>query len=100
MTVYVKNCLKCKSYAQITEILTEKFITVNMPNFAEFTNLKLEKMCNLEDYFLRKVDFGRKLVLSKSLILQGLTDGLKTEYQNVCTVNLPNTAKEWYRVAS
>lgn len=57
-------------------------------------------MCNLENCFYKKVDFGRKLVLSESLIMQGLTDDLTAEYQNVLIVNHIDTDIECYRVAN
>lgn len=55
LTVYVNDCINYKNYTQITEILAEKFIKANVPNFAEFSNLKIENMSNLKDFFNKKM---------------------------------------------
>lgn len=80
LTLFVTDCLNCGNYILITEILTEKFIKVNVPNFSVFTNSKLESICNLEYLFNKKGDTDRKLELSENLILQVLTNGLKDVY--------------------
>lgn len=41
-----------------------------MPNFAEFSNLKIENMSNLKDFF-------------ENLTVQCLNDGQKAKYYNV-----------------
>lgn len=46
-------------------------------------------MSERENYFHKKVEIGRKLSLCETIFLQGLTDGLKPEYQNIVIVNLP-----------
>lgn len=68
LTVYVNGCLKCEIYTHITENLVEKLINVDVPKFAELTNLKIKNMSNLEDYFYKKVDIRKKLGLSENLI--------------------------------
>lgn len=61
VTVFVNECLNWGDYTQIMEILTEKFIKVNVTNFSVFSNLKLETMYNLEDYFQKEMHIIRKL---------------------------------------
>lgn len=58
--VFVNDCLNSDNFTQITKILYQKFLDVSVPNFCDFSNLKVESMCKLEDYFHKKVDFGRK----------------------------------------
>lgn len=60
----------------------------------------MKNISNFEDYFHEKLDFGKTLGLNNSVIMQGLTVGLKAEYQNILIVNFPNIATEWFRMAS
>lgn len=55
-------------------------------------------MCNSEDYFYKRVYISKKIWISVSLILQGLTEVLKSGYQNILIVNSPDTATKWYIV--
>lgn len=40
LTAYVDNCINCECYDENIQILAEKLNKINVPNFAEFTNLK------------------------------------------------------------
>lgn len=65
----------------------QEFIKINVPDFAEFTNWKLDSVCHLIEYFHKKLKCIRKLCLDENLILQGLTGGLKSEHRNILMVN-------------
>lgn len=100
LTTYVNHCQDCTSFEELTLILTEQFVRVNIPNFSDFANLKLQSFDHLEEYFRKKLECGRKLGLTENLILQGLTDGLKPEYRNILIVNAPTNTTEWFRIVS
>lgn len=72
-------------------------MNVNVLNFSEFTNLKLHLMHQLEGYFHKKLDHGRKLCLDEDLVLQDLADRLKSGYKNILVVHPPITSTEWYK---
>ena len=100
LTIFVNNCLGCTNYDEIKQILQENFLKVTETTFSEFTNLKLESMSQLEEYFHKKLNLGRNLQLTEDLILQGLTDGLKPEYKNILVTNPPQNSIDWYKVVS
>lgn len=74
LKIYINECLDCTRYDQIADFLTKNFFSINIPNFYEFSALKLEDMSELENYFYKKVGIGRKLRLCETTLLQGLTD--------------------------
>lgn len=45
------------------------------------------------------MEIGRELLLSGSILLEGLTDGLKPEFKNSTIINPPNSITEWYQIA-
>ena len=66
LTIYDNNCLNCTKCDKIKEILQENFLKGTEANFSDFTNLKLESMSQLEEYFHKKLNLGRNLKLNKT----------------------------------
>lgn len=73
----VNYCLKGASYDEITQ---EMFIIISVPNFANFTHLKLDSMFQLEHYFHKKLDYNSNLSLDKNIVLIGLVEKFKSGY--------------------
>ncbi|GBN27639.1 hypothetical protein AVEN_33132-1 [Araneus ventricosus] len=69
-------------------------------NFADFSLHYLKKNDDLVKYFHEKLNCGRQLGLSPQLILEGLTDGLPTQFKHLMTVQPPNTPTEWLTLAT
>ena len=49
-----------------------------------------------DDYFQKNVEIGRKLGMSEKLILEGLTDGLITEFKNQLVLNPTDSLLKWF----
>ncbi|GBN10820.1 hypothetical protein AVEN_100374-1 [Araneus ventricosus] len=60
----------------------------------------LGKSDDLVKYFHEKLNCGRQLGLSPQMILEGLTDGLPTQFKQLMTVQPPNTSTKWLTVAT
>lgn len=58
---YINDCLTYINYVEIAEFLKEKIINVIIPRFADFSALKWNNICELENYFHKKADIGMEL---------------------------------------
>ncbi|GBO09758.1 hypothetical protein AVEN_195726-1 [Araneus ventricosus] len=72
----------------------ENFLQPIAVNFADFSQHHLKKNDDLVKYFHEKLNCGKRLGLSPQLILEGLTDGLPTQFK------APNAPTEWLTVAT
>lgn len=59
---------------------------------------KFRNLENLDNFFYKEVNIGKKLYFCETTLIQGLTDGLKPEFKNNIIVNFPNNTTEWYRI--
>lgn len=83
LTAYINNYLKFENFHQITEILTNKFIKVSVPYFADFFKFETRKSDLIGRLSNKKTDTDRKMGLYEKLIVRGITDKLKARYQNI-----------------
>lgn len=60
--------------------------------------MRLSNLRELENYFRKKIDFGGKLLLKETTILQVLTHGLNTDFQIILIVYPPANTTELYRL--
>ena len=78
----------------------EKKYKIHEAEFFEFGNLKLNSWELLGNYFHKKLECSRKLWLSEKIILQGLIDGLITEFKNLLKLNFPDNPLTWFETIS
>ncbi|GBL95970.1 hypothetical protein AVEN_136766-1 [Araneus ventricosus] len=100
LTHYINYCLNICNFDDLCSALTEKFLQPIVVNFANFSQHYLKKNDDLVKYFHEKLNCGRKLGLSPQLILEGLTDGLPTQFKQLMTVQSPKTPTEWLTLAT
>ncbi|GBN77840.1 hypothetical protein AVEN_145268-1 [Araneus ventricosus] len=100
LTHYINYCLNICNFEDLCSVLPEKFLQPIVVNFADFSQHYLKKNDDLVKYFHGKLNCGRQLGLSPQLILEGLTDGLPTQFKHLMTVQPPNTPTEWLTVAT
>ncbi|GBL94053.1 hypothetical protein AVEN_156207-1 [Araneus ventricosus] len=100
LTHYINYCLNICNFEDLCSVLTEKFLQPIVVNFADFSQHYLKKNYDLFKYFHEKLNCGRQLGLPPQLILEGLTDGLPTQFKQLMTVQPPNTPTEWLTLAT
>ncbi|GBM37864.1 hypothetical protein AVEN_193383-1 [Araneus ventricosus] len=100
LTHYINYCFNIRNFDDVCSVLTEKFLQPIVVNFADFSQHHLKKNDDLVKYFHEKINCGRQLGLSPQLILEGLTDGLPTQFKHLMTVQPPNTRTEWLTLAT
>jgi len=88
------------SWGELQEILKENFLTCNLKTFDEFNNLKYYIYHDLNKYFHTKIEIGRKLKLTNSLILEGLTDGMPYAVKQGLTISSPENLASWLNTAT
>lgn len=100
LTAYVNQCLGINTWKEIKETLQEIFMDLDLTSFSEFTNLRFRQGSDLKDYFLKKVEIGKKLNLEREIIIEGLTEGLNPQIRQIIAANTPKTTTEWLNLAN
>jgi hypothetical protein len=101
LQVFINSCLGCKSLEEVTAIFNEHFVTPTVSTFSEYNRINFNGgMQELQKYFNTKMEVGRRLGMSPTLLLQGLNDGLPAKLKPLVLIREPSTPIDWLNLVA
>lgn len=100
LKLFINNCLHCQNFDEIVNIFEEQYF-IPAQGFCDFQNLNFNgRPKDLIHYFTQKVELGRKINLSNSHIIEGLSVGMPHQIKTMPLIKEPSTPKEWLQLVS
>lgn len=99
LDVFIEEVIEFTDWDQIKLKFIELFAEKESSTLSDFTDLKFIHCKDLRDYFNKKLTIGKRLELSTTNLIDGLTDGLPERKKELFLMRDISSTTEWLRLA-
>ncbi|UYV65863.1 hypothetical protein LAZ67_3005743, partial [Cordylochernes scorpioides] len=97
---YVETCLDITSWPELEGKLVSHFYKQEVNPFTAFIELKYDPEKGIGNYFKEKTSLASKAKISKENLIEGLTNGLTTDFRKLVITSKVDTPEEWIELVS